>query len=460
MPDAAAAVASKYKHTVLVSMPTYLDVMNAQIMHPLIRSTKRGDIAYDLSRCDTSANAHGMNRLWIEALEQRDKGLVSHFFMHHSDIVPEYWWLDKMMGIMERTGADVLSAVVPIKDAQGFTSTALDEPVGDVDPYWRVRRLTMREICKMEPTFTHPKLLLNDGFMLVNIGNRDVRWDDVWFQFEDKIIQHHGKRLAVCVPEDWNFSRKARAAGAKLWATREVALNHFGPAAFPNQISWGSAETDGIAHCPGVPDDVLTTMDGIEGWFTIEEGAALYHAAKKALELAPRMVEVGSFQGRSTYILGRACKEKGRYEDGSLAVVHAVDPHEGNLYASGQGVKMPPSFKAWEENMIRTGVRAHTWPEVMKSTDVNWFGGGISLLFIDGLHDYENVSKDFEHFYKWMVPGGYVCFHDYADSDPDVKRFVDEEIGTGALESESLVGSLRICRVPVGAKKPLSEMRV
>jgi len=452
----------QYKHTVLVSIPTYLDMLNAQLIHPIIRASDRKDIAYDISRCDTSANAHGMNRLWIDALERAERGEITHFMMLHSDIVPEFNWLSKMMTIMERTGADVLSAVVPIKDSQGFTSTALDQPVSDVDPYWRVRRLTMREVYKMEPTFTDPNLLLNDGLMLVNLANRSVKWDEVFFQFEDRIIRHHGKRTAVCMPEDWNFSRKCRTAGAKLWATREVALNHMGPAAYPNGGPWGTAETDAIVHCPGVPGDVFTGLETVQGWFTVEEAAAIYLAAKKALELSPSIVEVGSFHGKSSYVLARACKEKGKDEKSEpKALVYAVDPHEGNLYANGQGVKMSPSLEAFESNMKRLEVRDFVRPMVMKSTDVNWFGGGIGLLFIDGLHDYENVSKDFEHFYKWMVPGGYVCFHDYADSDPDVKRFVDEEVGTGALEVESQTGSLRICRVPVAAsKKDLASMRV
>ena len=61
-----------------------------------------------------------------------------------------------MMRLMKETSADVLAAVIPMKDEQGLTSTALDVPVGNQDPEWRVKRLTLHEIySKFEPDL-HP----------------------------------------------------------------------------------------------------------------------------------------------------------------------------------------------------------------------------------------------------------------------------------------------------------------
>ncbi len=55
----------------------------------------------------------------------------------------------------------------------------------------------------------------------------------------------------------------------------------------------------------------------------------------------------------------------------------------------------------------------------------------VSLLFIDGLHDYTSVSKDFWHFADWVDKDGYIAFHDYADYFPGVKAFVNELLQTG-----------------------------
>ena len=47
------------------------------------------------------------------------------------------------------------------------------------------------------------------------------------------------------------------------------------------------------------------------------------------------------------------------------------------------------------------------------------------------MHDYMNVSRDFKHFAKWVSPGGYIAFHDYADYFPGVMSFVNETLSTG-----------------------------
>ena len=68
----------------------------------------------------------------------------------------------------------------------------------------------------------------------------------------------------------------------------------------------------------------------------------------------------------------------------------------------------------------------------------------ISLLLIDGLHDYANVSRDFFHFEKWVASNAYVAFHDYADYFPGVKAFVDELLRSGQYRKVSLVKSMMV----------------
>jgi predicted O-methyltransferase YrrM len=53
-----------------------------------------------------------------------------------------------------------------------------------------------------------------------------------------------------------------------------------------------------------------------------------------------------------------------------------------------------------------------------------WAGGEIDLLFIDALHDYDNVKADFEAWVKYLSDGGYVLFHDSVQSG--VNRFLQE----------------------------------
>lgn len=186
------------------------------------------------------------NILWTAALNMRDDG-VTHFAMLHEDIGPEPWWLDKMMTLMTHNQADILSVIVPIKNNEGMTSTALDVPVPTQKiPFpWRVQRLTMHEVGALAPTFTHSKLLVNTGLMLVDIRKPWV--EQCWFEFKDEIIPDPldpRKFIAVGSPEDWNFSRRARALGASIWATREIRVEHWGRSRWANAGTWGTKKTD------------------------------------------------------------------------------------------------------------------------------------------------------------------------------------------------------------------------
>ena len=48
------------------------------------------------------------------------------------------------------------------------------------------------------------------------------------------------------------------------------------------------------------------------------------------------------------------------------------------------------------------------------------------FVYIDGLHDYGNISRDIELWYPKVKPGGIIAGHDYHPDLPDVIRAVDE----------------------------------
>lgn len=176
------------------------------------------------------------NQLWCEALNQRPQ--VTHFAMIHSDVWPAYGWLDKMVELMKKHEADVLSAVIPMKSEHGLTSTAIQQP----DPFFN-KRFTMKEVCALkERTFTDDKLLINTGLMLVDLSKDWV--DKIHFHFLDSIRIHNGKKEPVSIPEDWNFSIDARAMGARIFATTEVEVVHIGNKFYDNYTPWGTTERD------------------------------------------------------------------------------------------------------------------------------------------------------------------------------------------------------------------------
>jgi len=226
--------------TIMIGVPTYCGDVAAETMMGLFQCTK--DHKYNVTAIGMSLLTRVFNTLFCAALNARKHG-VTHFLLHHADIGPDgNWWLDRMMAIMEEKGADVLSAVVPIKSPLGLTSTALDEGIEGRDLKYSPRRLTLKEVHALDPTFTHPRLLVNTGLMLVDIRKPWV--EKIHFRFEDEILWEDGVAKVRNWPEDWLFSRDAKALGANLWATREIKVLHAGRANYSNGEVWGQMDTD------------------------------------------------------------------------------------------------------------------------------------------------------------------------------------------------------------------------
>lgn len=83
----------------------------------------------------------------------------------------------------------------------------------------------------------------------------------------------------------------------------------------------------------------------------------------------------------------------------------------------------------------------------------SWQLGAIDLLFIDGDHSYEGVSRDIAAWLPYVKPGGVAIFHDAApptNKDPhhlhyEVQRAIDELIGGLAeWQEQASVDTMRI----------------
>jgi predicted O-methyltransferase YrrM len=188
---------------------------------------------------------------------------------------------------------------------------------------------------------------------------------------------------------------------------------------------------------------ILDRMRRIEGWLDDEEADLLIAATTKAASLASdeqptSVVEVGSYCGKSTIVLALTLKGLGLH----TAKVYGIDPHDGQVGAHDQGlVQTPPTLEKFSRNIRDAGVADVIEPIKARSFEVTW-NRPIALLFIDALHDYPNVARDFYHFADWVQPGALVAFHDYADYFPGVKKFVDELLSLGDYRLIERVKSL------------------
>ncbi len=139
----------------------------------------------------------------------------------------------------------------------------------------------------------------------------------------------------------------------------------------------------------------------IRGWLSPSESSILYYFASK-ISKNNLIVEIGSFYGRSTICLGLGSVV------GRNSKIIAVDPHIGiDSYNSSDSYselsKNLKNFKLDNVSILR---------EESLIAAKNHKESNIGLLFIDALHDYDNVKADFWNWENLIVKDGYILFHD------------------------------------------------
>lgn len=229
------------EQSVFLAVP-HNGTLSPEAIPGLSQPTIRGSLRYGISKA--SVLTRNFNELWCDALNMRERAKLTHFAMHHSDIEAPQGWLDVLIDEAERVGADILSAVVPLKDNRGLTSTAV---MNETDA---VQRLTLTEVRKLPPTFSAATFLQPGLRLLVNTGLWVCRFTGTWVeevQFEniDGIIRgDDGVFRTTSLSEDWNFSRWASERGLKVFATRVVPVTHYGVHGFASDGPAGEWATD------------------------------------------------------------------------------------------------------------------------------------------------------------------------------------------------------------------------
>jgi predicted O-methyltransferase YrrM len=166
--------------------------------------------------------------------------------------------------------------------------------------------------------------------------------------------------------------------------------------------------------------NIYEKIKNLNGWLTIDEANLLYALARKT-KGAGRIVEIGSWKGRSTICLAAGARESGREK------IIAIDPHTGSSehQSRNPGVN---TFAEFQKNIADAGVADFITPKVMTSRQAAQnFAEPVELCFIDGAHEYEFVNEDFKLWFPKVINGGVMAFHDTI-SWPGPKKIVAEKI--------------------------------
>lgn len=247
------------KPRIYLALPHYAGKLDSRALKPIFDSGKYG-VVYTKTR-GHSLLAHNFNQMWCEALNMRKSHGVTHFIMLHDDVIPvQNNWAEILYQEQIKTGADLVSVVIPLKGPDGLTSTAWEEhneiectrlilPAGAIDKRqtfkdnWACRRMTMTEVFKYPPTFTMPGILVNTGCFIADI--RKPWAEKVVFTIMDAIVKKpDGTLFPIVLSEDWNLSKQIRREGGVIYATRKVEVAHRGQNDYMNNEPWGTASHD------------------------------------------------------------------------------------------------------------------------------------------------------------------------------------------------------------------------
>jgi hypothetical protein len=156
----------------------------------------------------------------------------------------------------------------------------------------------------------------------------------------------------------------------------------------------------------GFPETLRSVRD-IAGWLTDDQARDLYERAA-GLPSGARIVEIGSYHGRSTIVFAKAAPE---------AEIIAIDPYPGEddeswrLHAGTHvGGRDLQHFEANLENAGEHERVRHV--RDYSSGALRGFVGEVDLLYIDGAHDLRSALADIRGWGALVREGGTMFVHD------------------------------------------------
>jgi MMP 1-O-methyltransferase len=203
---------------------------------------------------------------------------------------------------------------------------------------------------------------------------------------------------------------------------------------------------------------LFALADRVTGFMPADEGQALHDAALSYLDHGVG-VEIGTYCGKSTVLLGAAAHARG-------SVLYTVDHHHGSEEhqpgweyhdtslvdaVSGRFDTLPSLRRTLDNADLDDSVVA----VVGKSTVVaRGWRTPLQLLFIDGGHSEAAAHQDFDGWAKWVSAGGALIIHDVfpdpRDGGQAPYQIYCRALESGAFEEKSVLGSMRVLERIVG----------
>jgi hypothetical protein len=158
---------------------------------------------------------------------------------------------------------------------------------------------------------------------------------------------------------------------------------------------------------------------GIEGWFNYQDifrGAVLEYPSGSAF------LEIGSWLGKSTAFMGVEIINSGKDIE-----FYCVDTWLGSKeHQNNPLVFMNILHEEFLKNVNSVRGVIHPIRNDSISASADFQDGSLSLVFVDGSHDYESVKADLAAWFPKVASGGTFAGHDYGVGWPGVRTAVNE----------------------------------
>jgi predicted O-methyltransferase YrrM len=154
--------------------------------------------------------------------------------------------------------------------------------------------------------------------------------------------------------------------------------------------------------------DILRRVTDVEGWMTDDQARRLHDRAV-SLGAGEKIVEIGSFRGRSMIVLALSA--------GDGVELVAIDPHGGGDRGPQEidpdQERGDDDNAAFEANLSRAGVRDRVrHVRRMSGAALAEVDGHVDLLYIDGAHRFGPARDDIVRWGARVRPGGTMLIHD------------------------------------------------
>jgi len=179
-------------------------------------------------------------------------------------------------------------------------------------------------------------------------------------------------------------------------------------------------------------------LHSIKGFIDDDEAARL-HDVTKAASIKGPVLEIGSYCGKSAYIIGNACKKNN-------SILFTIDHHQGSeeqqpgeeyfdpdLYDDKTGAIN--TFPFLRNTLQKAALEEAVVPIVTSSAIAGkMWQTPIAMLFIDGGHSFKAALNDYMTWSPHLLAGGYLVIHDIF-LDPSKGGQAPRQVYEKAVES-------------------------